>query len=536
MLNAQMEALSPFELSLYLEKQARRNPKQQLLNAGRGNPNWTAPTPREAYFLLGLFATDQTRRDDVSLTADQVTASESVVASLKAFLKAHPGKGADFLSQMLTLDEATLGMPLGDWLTQILDGIIGDNYPAPVRGLKAAKQPVKRYLNELLFADSAPDYDIFQTEGGSAGICYLFDTLYHNGLLEQGDRIALLLPTFAPYLEIPHLPHYQFDVVNVSAEQIDKNGKPSYQYPQSELDKLRDPAVKAAFIVNPSNPTANAMSGANRAYIKQIIDESNPQLMLLTDDVYGTFIPNFHSLFASLPYNTACIYSYSKYFGATGWRLGIVAIAKENVFDDRLKELDPAQLKVNAERYRSVTPDVDKLAFIDRMVADSRDVALNHASGLSTPQQVMATLFSLYALLDDGEAYQEEVMQICHDREHRLFSTLGLSTPIKARDTAYYADLDLMELVRNRYSEAFATYMETDWTVTQLLAQLAKKEQVMLIKTDAFGSKPWAVRVSLANLATSEYEEVGRRLLALLDWVHEQWQAKQPGGHANANS
>jgi aspartate 4-decarboxylase len=35
------------------------------------------------------------------------------------------------------------------------------------------------------------------------------------------------------------------------------------------------------------------------------------------------------------------------------------------------------------------------LAFIDRIVVDSRDVALNHTAGLSLPQQVMMTMFSL---------------------------------------------------------------------------------------------------------------------------------------------
>jgi aspartate 4-decarboxylase len=36
-----------------------------------------------------------------------------------------------------------------------------------------------------------------------------------------------------------------------------------------------------------------------------------------------------------------------------------------------------------------------KIKMIDRIVADSRDVALNYTAGLSLPQQVMMTLFSL---------------------------------------------------------------------------------------------------------------------------------------------
>jgi hypothetical protein len=32
------------------------------LNAGRGNPNWVATEPREAFFLLGQFAITESKR------------------------------------------------------------------------------------------------------------------------------------------------------------------------------------------------------------------------------------------------------------------------------------------------------------------------------------------------------------------------------------------------------------------------------------------------------------------------------------------
>ena len=58
-----LENLSPFELNLYLESEVRlektKNESKEWLDAGRGNPNWTARLPREAYFLLGEFATQE---------------------------------------------------------------------------------------------------------------------------------------------------------------------------------------------------------------------------------------------------------------------------------------------------------------------------------------------------------------------------------------------------------------------------------------------------------------------------------------------
>jgi aspartate 4-decarboxylase len=60
--------LSPFELKDQLIKLAKaaagkHGSSVQFLNAGRGNPNWTATTPREAFFLLGQFALTEAKRD-----------------------------------------------------------------------------------------------------------------------------------------------------------------------------------------------------------------------------------------------------------------------------------------------------------------------------------------------------------------------------------------------------------------------------------------------------------------------------------------
>jgi aspartate/methionine/tyrosine aminotransferase len=59
-------------------------------------------------------------------------------------------------------------------------------------------------------------------------------------------------------------------------------------------------------------------------------------LILLTDDVYGTFVPGFRSLMGEFPKNTIGVYSYSKYFGCTGWRLGTVAVHEDNIFDEMI--------------------------------------------------------------------------------------------------------------------------------------------------------------------------------------------------------
>jgi hypothetical protein len=66
------------------------------------------------------------------------------------------------------------------------------------------------------------------------------------------------------------------------------------------------------------------------------------------------------------------------------------------------------------------------LRFIDRIVADSRDVALNHTAGLSLPQQVQMTLFSLFALLDRDDAYamSEGGRRLMEEMELNVFTSV----------------------------------------------------------------------------------------------------------------
>ena len=59
-----LEQMSPFELKNNLIALAGHNTDKSnhaMLNAGRGNPNWIATTPREAFFLLGKFGLEECR-------------------------------------------------------------------------------------------------------------------------------------------------------------------------------------------------------------------------------------------------------------------------------------------------------------------------------------------------------------------------------------------------------------------------------------------------------------------------------------------
>ena len=97
-------------------------------------------------------------------------------------------------------------------------------------------------------------------------------------------------------------------------------------------------------------------------------------------------------------------------------------------------------MKALDKRYGPITLEPRKIKFIDRIVADSRDIGLNHTAGLSLPQQVMMTMFSLYEMMDAKKDYQKACMEIVHrramvdDREHgpAACTRIRTSTPITA--------------------------------------------------------------------------------------------------------
>lgn len=522
-------SLSPFELKDKLVSLAEDTQKKRvraMLNAGRGNPNWTAATPRQAFFTLGQFAVEETQRTWQDGDLAGMPMKRGIADRFEAYAEAHKeAPGMDLLRNTIDYGITTLEFDPDRWVYELVDGIIGDNYPVPDRMLVHSERVVSEYMAQEMCDNNPPEgkYDIFAVEGGTAAMCYVFDSLLANHLLKKGDKIALMVPIFTPYLEIPHLSRYHFETVEVFASDF-QDGHHTWQYPESELDKIADPSVKAVFLVNPSNPASVAINQESIEYIKKIVKEKNPNLMIITDDVYGTFVDNFRSLMAELPYNTIGVYSYSKYFGVTGWRLGAIALHEQNVFDKLISELPLEHKEDLISRYSPMTMEPEKLTFIDRIVADSRQVALNHTAGLSTPQQVQMTIFSAFALLDTANVYKEQTKEICRRRKQLLFQNLGgWSIHDDIYSSSYYTKIDLMVWGEKKYGRDFTRYLRDTYYPSDFLFRLAEKRSVILLNGDGFNGSPWSIRISLANLKDENYVEIGKAINGLFEEYAEDW-------------
>lgn len=518
---SKLAALSPFELKDELIKAAggsavERPANLAMLNAGRGNPNFLATIPRHGFWQLGLFAMRESERSFAYMPegVGGFPRRDGLSERFELFVRENKGTpGIDFLAGAVSYVRDQLGLSANDFLYEMCEGILASNYPVPDRMLKLSEIIVGQYLRREMIGKHpfVGEFDLFAVEGGTAAMTYIFNTMRENRLIKPGDRIALGMPIFTPYIEIPRLNDYELDVVNLNAT-VENN----WQYSNEELDKLRDPTVKAFFLVNPSNPSSVKVSDDSLRYIADIVKE-RPDLILLTDDVYGTFADDFVSLFALAPHNTILVYSYSKYFGATGWRLGAIATHRDNVLDRLLAELPQDVKKVMHHRYESITTEPDQLKFIDRLVADSRTVALNHTAGLSTPQQVQMVLFSLFSLMDTPDAYKNALKRLIRNRKKALYDEIGISfEDSDPNQVDYYAVLDLEYLAERAYGREFVEWLLKNTAPTELLFRLAREARVVLLPGRGFGTMHPSGRVSLANLNESDYRQIGKAVRHML--------------------
>lgn len=509
--------ISAFEITAVQRELAAINEAgYDVLDAGRGNPNWINTQARYAFTRFMDFAigeceltmhegsmAGQAREEGIS---DRFDAAMNPEDPIDAFLIA----SVDYCVNALALDKDAL-------LKELVDAIIGDYYPSPARCLTHTEAILNAFLQTTLYngVELSDQTGVFPTEGGSAAMVYIFETLSHNRLLKPGDTIAIATPIFTPYMEIPSVKDYGLVSVDVSSTAED-----NWDIAEDELAKLEEASVKAFFLVNPSNPASHALSENTLARLKQVV-EKNPDLIILTDDVYGTFAEDFQTVYAVLPYNTILVYSFSKLYGVTGWRVGLIAMNENNVCDRLLGELPEEDKAYLRDEYSIVTIDPDSMPFLDRVVADSRSIGLYHTSGLSTPSQVFMDLLALshlvYATRGEEDPYIRQANDTVHERYVALMNALGLTPDESASNAQYYTLIDVYDLVEREYGPEFLRWFKAEKTDVDFLDDLAGRKGVVLMYGPGFNAPEGSVRVSLANLNTEDYVEIARRLFELLD-------------------
>src|SRR5262249_25688866 len=207
-----------------------------------------------------------------------------IAGRLEAWLTAHTETpGASFLRSAVDFAVKTFKFQPDAFVHELVDSIIGDNYPVPDRMLVHNERIVHEYLMWAVCGEPQPKgkFDIYAVEGGTAAMCYIFKSLKANRLLQPGDTIGLGTRIFTPYIEMTHLEDYALKVVQIKAPQETR-----FQFTDEEIKKLEDPKIKAFFVVNPANPSGMGLDGETIAKLTHLVKTKRPDLMLLTDDVY----------------------------------------------------------------------------------------------------------------------------------------------------------------------------------------------------------------------------------------------------------
>src|SRR6185436_7017754 len=182
---ADLTKLSPFELKDKLIEMADESTKTRaavMLNAGRGNPNWIATTPREAFGLMlnfGLAEARRTRNEpDVGLAG--MPKSPGIAARFQEFLTASPkSPGCDLLRRSFDYGVKKLGFDPDKFVWELTDAVIGDNYPVPDRMLVHCERIVHDFLAKEMCDGRPPagKFDLFAVEGGTAAMTYIFHSM-----------------------------------------------------------------------------------------------------------------------------------------------------------------------------------------------------------------------------------------------------------------------------------------------------------------------------------------------------------------------
>ena len=514
--------VSPFELKNTLITKAQQSDKP-FLNVGRGNPNFVNTTGREAFAHLLSFASVESTNTKTGDVTDNpaigfAPAMPGISKRLDKYTATLKDRGGKFLKEAVGwMRENSIINDPDDLVHQMTIAALGSFYPDPPQVQPFVSAVMNAYMDYILLHSERPrgKFDVFMTEGATAGIMYTFKSLRINGLLSSGDHIAIITPIFTPYLELPELSKYDLKEVYITG---DPNN--DWKVPPQHLEVLRDKKIKALFLVNPTNPGAVSMTKEHVAKIGDIVRTDNPDLLVIADSVYAPFVESYNSFMSEIPENTIEMYSFSKYFGVTGWRMGMIVMHPENIVDKKLLPNLSNRVKKDLDKRYSIVTETgqENLTFMQRLVLDSRDVAEAHTGGLATPQQTLMSLFAVYDMTHKD--YKPAIKDILVKRIQLLYKELDMTPPLAPDDTDYYTIIDIKKLAVQRHGNEFVKEL-VKRDCLEFVFRLAIDYATIALPIAGFHGPCWAIRISLANAPTDDYLQVGKNIVAVLDDMYK---------------
>ena len=191
-----------------------------------------------------------------------------------------------------------------------------------------------------------------------------------------------------------------------------------------------------------------------------------------------------------------------------------------------IARLPEEQKAILSKRYSSLDLHPEKMKFIDRMVADSRQVALNHTAGLSLPQQMQMSLFASFSLLDKGDYYKTKMQNIIRRRLNALWDNTGFSLVEDPLRAGYYSEIDMLVWAKKFYGDDFVHYLKSTYNPLNVVFRLATETGLVVLNGGGFDGPEWSIRVSLANLNEKDYIKIGLSIRRILNEYAEKWKSE----------
>ena len=197
--------------------------------------------------------------------------------------------------------------------------IRGPNQYAPSTGIGELRHAVARKMKRFYDVDVDPENEITVTAGSTEGLC---STLL--GILEPGDEIILLEPSYDSYAPVAALARAKIVHVSLSA--------PDFSLPRDKLARAFNAKTKAILVNNPQNPCGKVYSREELEFIASLCVEHDA--LILGDEVYEHLVYDGrqHNTLLGLPElrdRAFVISSTAKTFSMTGWKIGYVISAPE---------------------------------------------------------------------------------------------------------------------------------------------------------------------------------------------------------------
>jgi len=146
-------------------------------------------------------------------------------------------------------------------------------------------------------------------------------------LTNPGDEVLIPSPTYVSYQEA-------IKVAGAVPRFFPLDEDRNFDLRVDDLDQYLTAKTKVIFYCNPNNPTGTIYSQAQLLKLADFAERHD--LMILTDEVYKDFIYSDEAYFslAQLPElrkRVVRVFSFSKAYAMTGWRIGFVHSDRENI-------------------------------------------------------------------------------------------------------------------------------------------------------------------------------------------------------------